>query len=118
MSGKALLLQLRNAGLSVSVDADQLVITPRGRLTDSLRTAIRQSKPELARAIAADLDDRIRAMAKRWRYSADELTEALNGAKTDPAGWLSWVERDERLFKPGGTVDDTARIYARIRGQA
>ena len=43
------------------------------------------------------LDLRIRLMAQRWRYSPEDLAEALASAASDPDGWLAAVEVDELL---------------------
>ena len=45
------------------------------------------------------LQERIAAMAERWHYSPEDLAEALECAKTDPAKWLSAVEQDEQRNK-------------------
>lgn len=45
-----------------------------------------------------DLQARIRAMAARWQYAPDELTEALECAAADPAAWLAAVELDEEFM--------------------
>lgn len=44
----------------------------------------------------AGLERRIHAMAARWRYSADDLAEALEGAQRDPAGWVTCCLADEQ----------------------
>jgi hypothetical protein len=116
----ALLTQLVDAGLTVSRDGDQLIVTPRDRLTDELRATIRQRKTELLAAInpteQSDLNARIRKMAQRWGYSPDELQEVLTGAQSDPLGWMAWTERDERDFGGCVTQQDFAKAYARVRG--
>jgi hypothetical protein len=48
------------------------------------------------RAATADLRARIRAMAGRWQYSADELDYALADAKVKPEAWRDIVEVDEQ----------------------
>lgn len=123
-----LLARIREAGLTVSRNGDQLIVMPRQRLTDELRGAIRDAKRELLLALAAeqstdhrppqDLEDRIRTMAKRWGYSSDELAQALAGAKSDPKSWLAWTEQDERDFGGCVTAEDFAAQYVRVRGLA
>jgi hypothetical protein len=49
------------------------------------------AEPETAR-----LEMRIRAMAKRWQYSEEDLTLALHAASVDRAGWLTAVTFDEQ----------------------
>lgn len=38
---------------------------------------------------------RIREMAARWQYSADELAEALSSASADTESWRRLIEYDE-----------------------
>jgi hypothetical protein len=47
------------------------------------------------------LEPRLRMMAHRWRYSADELAEVLALARMNPDGWLRAVSLDERREVPG-----------------
>jgi hypothetical protein len=42
------------------------------------------------------LEMRIRAMAKRWQYSEEDLALALHAASVDRAGWLTAVAFDEQ----------------------
>ena len=48
-----------------------------------------------AHEVAADLEGRIRAMARRWDYSPEELTQELAFAADNPDKALAWVEQDE-----------------------
>jgi TubC N-terminal docking domain len=116
MEGAALLTRLRSAGLTISRNGDQLIVAPRDRLTDELRAAIRSAKAELLEALTSerlqksastmpDLFARIRAMATRWGFSPEELTEELNRATADPTRALLWVEHDESKFGPGETLN-------------
>lgn len=52
MSGAALLTRLRQAGLTVSRNGDQLIVAPREHLTNEMRDAIRAAKPQLLSALA------------------------------------------------------------------
>jgi hypothetical protein len=64
-------------------------------LTSELREAIRNGKRELLESLPATTKsasppdqnhlDRIRAMARRWGYSTEELSEELVFAAADPA---------------------------------
>jgi hypothetical protein len=109
MATSALLVQLRRNGFTVSRNGDHLIVAPRDRLTDDLRAAIRDGKRELLEALTteqtivpvSDLVSRIRAMAKRWGFSTDELSEELERAAADPSRALLWVDRDERTFGTG-----------------
>lgn len=125
MEATSLLACLRTAGLTVSRNGDQLLVAPRERLTDELRHAIREAKPKLLSALTTHPDAwvqpqaverRIRVMAKRWSYSAEELAVALAGGKSDPDAWFAWTELDEQHFGGCATQEDFARAYSRIRG--
>ena len=92
----SLLADLRAAGLSLTPAPDgRVTVTTREGLTSVLRGRILNNKPALLAAL--DLERRIRGMAKRWRYSAEDLTETLEAAQQDPAQWLTCVAADERL---------------------
>lgn len=52
-------------------------------------------------ALPVQLEMRIRTMAKRWRYTDEDLVEVLALAKADPHGWLLTVNSDERRFGTG-----------------
>jgi hypothetical protein len=52
----------------------------------------------------ADLLHRIRTMARRWRYTEDDLLEVLSLAEADPHRWLLTVNLDERKFGNGDTL--------------
>ena len=47
MGARELLSDLAGAGLSVTADGDRLVIRPASKLTDTMRAALRDAKPEL-----------------------------------------------------------------------
>ena len=47
MGARDLLVTLSGAGLSVAAEGDQLVIRPGSKLTEELRAALREAKPEL-----------------------------------------------------------------------
>lgn len=101
MAGVGLLQQLRVAGLTVVQTGGQLSISPRDRLSDELRAAIRSDKPNLLTALAADIDERIRAMARRWHYSPDDLADEMAFAASCPLASLRWIEHDEAQWIGG-----------------
>jgi len=80
-------------------------------LTSELREAIRNGKRELLESLPATTKsasppdqnhlDRIRAMARRWGYSTEELSEELVFAAADPAASLRRVESDESQWVDG-----------------
>jgi hypothetical protein len=116
MSALPILNRLRHAGLTVTRSGDKIIVAPKERITDELRAAIRQAKPLLLKALTADLEERIRVMARRWGYSPEELAAALAGAQSDHAPWLAWTLRDERDFGHCATPEDFAEAYRRARG--
>lgn len=56
----------------------------------------RTSVSAVGGALTADLERRLRAMAKRWRQSEDELVGVLHRAREKPTQWLAAVAHDER----------------------
>jgi hypothetical protein len=44
------------------------------------------------------LEPRIRAMAARWQYTAEDLHDTLRRARLDPEGWERAIALDERKF--------------------
>ncbi len=102
----ALLAELRTKGLHLTPQPDGRVhVTPLELLTAELRARIIAAKPGLHAALeaerhaAAHLERRIRYMAARWKYDANDLAEALAGARMNPAGWLAAVEQDEQMHE-------------------
>src|SRR5271165_4549318 len=55
MEAASLLACLHTAGLTVTRAGDQLIVSPRDRLTDELRNAIRNAKPKLLSALTPNL---------------------------------------------------------------
>lgn len=90
------LAEIQAAGLSVeSPEAGRVRIAPRERLTPELRARIVACKPALLAAL--ELERRIRAMAARWKYTADDLAYALEDARLRPDAWLACCQWDEAL---------------------
>lgn len=52
-------------------------------------------KSEKSFLLPPDLESRIRAMARRWQYSPDELADVLDRARRNPTGWERAVIVDE-----------------------
>jgi hypothetical protein len=69
-SEMALLEQLRNEGLRLRVAGDQILVEPRGALTESLRATIRANKIELLRDLAHEA---ICAQERRYTKVEGEL---------------------------------------------
>lgn len=95
--------ELYHAGLLLSADGEKLLVTPADKLTDELRSAIRQHKPELIELLQSahhttgrlldwvvDLDPRTTAAtAIRFRTASlalDEQAPAPDNNPLDKAG--------------------------------
>jgi len=103
MTSFTLYLELYQAGLLLSTDGEKLLVTPADKLTDELRLAIRQHKPELIELLQSahhamgrlldwvvDLDPHTTAAtAIRFRTASlalDEQAQALDNNLLDKAG--------------------------------
>lgn len=91
----------------VSADGVALKVTPAGTLKvigdqaaiDRWCPILRSRKLEIIAALSqlpGDLESRIRAMARRWQYSPEEVADVLDRARLDPAYWTVRVVEDER----------------------
>jgi len=109
----ALVLELRDAGMTVELEDEHIIVAPRERITEQLRGRVRRHRQELIDQLR--LEQRIRAMAERWGYTAEELDEELIRAAAGPAKSLLWVERDERVYGQCVTSDDFALAYENAR---
>lgn len=76
MGARDLLHDLASAGLSVSVDGDNLVIRPRELLTDELRVAVKANKSDLLAILTAPADSVGRASDDQASVAV-EATDAL-----------------------------------------
>lgn len=54
MGARDLIADLSGAGLSVTVEGHRLVVRPASKLTDSIRAALREAKPELLQLLRGD----------------------------------------------------------------
>ena len=54
MTPRALLADLRTSGFTIEPDGDTLIVSPASRLSDDLREAIRQAKPDLMALLWAE----------------------------------------------------------------
>jgi hypothetical protein len=99
-----LLVQLRNAGLNLSRDGDQLIVEPRQRLTDELREAVRSAKKELLAALP-DLEDAPLGVALSPIQEAAQA-DVLSQLARNPAVQRAFVNR----FEPDGTMIVTLAI--------
>jgi hypothetical protein len=56
MPALQILAQLRDAGLTVTRSGDKIIVAPKERITEELRTAIREAKPQLLTALESTAD--------------------------------------------------------------
>lgn len=87
---------LRAEGMQVALAAGKLLVSPSNRITEQLRARIKLRRQDAVEYLI--LESRITAMAARWNYTADELTESLAGCGLDPDSWQRWVSHDELTF--------------------
>jgi virulence-associated protein VagC len=110
MGARELLADLADVGLTVTADGDRLVIRPASKLTDTMREALREAKPDLlvllapsdqANAPAATFLAR-RARLLRWGWpkaEAEMLAERLAKREREQDDRVSCT--DCRHFWPG-----------------
>jgi hypothetical protein len=91
MSNLAELLQSRGLMAATPATAAKPECIGSGR---SKSSGVAQSELNFA----AELDRRVRAMAGRWSYPADLLSDWLADGRRDPAKILAAVAMDERRF--------------------
>jgi len=91
MGARALLSELAGAGVSVTADGESLLIRPASKLTDTMRAALREAKPDLLKLLRelsamawTDADiarfETRRARLLRWGWAepdAEALAERL-----------------------------------------
>ena len=58
MGARDLLAELAEAGLSLATEGDRLVIWPASKLTDPMRNALREAKPELLALLSVPSPER------------------------------------------------------------
>jgi hypothetical protein len=97
-----LLSSLRATGLYLTTSGDGVInVGPRERVTDQVRSRIRENKPGLLMILERELTEyaalqgRIRAMGERWRYSDEDLAWAMEDARRNPSGWRTCCDADE-----------------------
>ena len=104
MDARDLLEDLAGAGLSVTAEGDRLVIRPASKLTDPMRAALRDAKPELLVLLRPEPFD-LAAVA----WTDGDIARFLD-RRTRLIGW-GWPEADaeklaERLVKRDREQDD------------
>jgi hypothetical protein len=101
-----LLSELRNAGLRLSRNGDQLTVTPRESLTDELRAAIRTGKMDLLAALRAEQGAALPKDATLDRVQKAARRRVLAQLKAHPTIKRAFVNR----FEPDGTMIVTLAI--------
>lgn len=83
---------IRESGLTLTADGDRLIVTPSDRLTDDLRTLIRDNKPGVLNALeseAVELTRLVRLCGERYDFAEAVHAEALAAALADPVDALT-----------------------------
>lgn len=103
MGARDLLASLAGIGVTVTAEADRLVIRPASKLTDTMRGALRAAKPEVLALLAAGQPTHARA------YMAD----AFAGTWTDD-DIAHFTERRARLLRWGWAEADAEAMAERL----
>lgn len=88
------LSELRAAGLTVTLDAGRLIVTPASVLTDAHRRSLRENRARILAALnaedagARELTGLVRECGDAYRFTEAEHAEALATALADPAAAL------------------------------
>lgn len=92
MSASTTLQTLAEAGFTVALDGDRIVVSPAPRLTDGLRASIRANRADLVALLqsvereAAELIERLR-QADPAKWTVEDIAEARRTVCRDyPAG--------------------------------
>lgn len=84
MGAPDLVQHLRDAGLTLAVDGDRLTVTPRERLTDDMREAIKANKAALLQALAVPQFRPDATQFARTREDDQDHAEPWTGQELDP----------------------------------
>lgn len=123
MGARDLLGELMAAGLSLTIDGDRLIVTPRDRLTDAMRDGIRAHKPDLlALLVPAPADDSQSPPEPECAHTRRFLRLGLDTARAEAlAAWIKArdLDGDDRRvcaecdhFRPRGRVCGHADLIA------
>lgn len=83
---------IRESGLTMTADGNRLIVTPSDRLTDNLRTLIRDNKPgvlDLLESESEELTRLVRLCGTHYGFTPDEHADALAIALADPVDALT-----------------------------
>ena len=133
MGTRDLLNSLAGAGLTVIADRGMLIVRPASKLTDPLREAVRNAKPEILRLLSetpltkSTLVDRPPAPSRSKLQATQEqhtLSRELSLSKDDAdrchvGGWsdgeiATFVARRDRLLRWGRTEEEAEHLAERL----
>ena len=109
MGARDLLEDLAGAGLSVTAEGDRLVIRPASKLTDPMRAALRDAKPELI----ALLSGRTMAPAPPYRLAPADADRCHAGG-WDDAEIARFVARVALFMRRGINATDADDLAERL----
>ena len=124
MGARELLNDLLGAGIALNVDRGKLLVTPASKLTDDLRAALRECKPELIGLLttAPEADrrpvDNIAAVVVRRCTDCLHLTQANTCAEPVAAGLLTDAEGFGVVWPPAAHASNCPEFSARPSTQA
>ena len=100
MGARELLSELAGAGVSVQADRDRLVIRPASKLTEPMRAALRDAKPELLALLSG-------------------AAEAAEAPEADAIGWtdtdlIRFCDRRARLMRWGWSEAEAEKLAERL----
>lgn len=85
------LLELRAAGLTVTLDDGRLIVRPASAMTDAHRQILRDRRSFIVAAVKAEADELahlVRQCGDTYGFTEQEHAESLATALGDPAGAL------------------------------
>lgn len=110
---------IRESGLTVTADGDRLIVNPSVRLTDDLRTLVRNNKSVVLDALeseSAELTRLVQVCAERYGFTEVEHAEALAVALADPVDALTCFRTmAAKPYPPLVIANATAEKYGSIR---
>lgn len=107
---------LRGQGLRFAVKGGHLIVSPRERITEEARAAIRQHKPELLALLAQahstsrpsenDIQQVLRWLVYVGETAPDIIGEVLNRCYIDAEGLAYYLNRAAQEVPPADQADD------------
>jgi virulence-associated protein VagC len=109
MGARELLHDLTGAGLTVTTEGDRLVIRPASKLTDKLRAALRQAKPELMAILASSRKVPASAVQHRTAHA-----DRCHSPQWDDAEIATFVARVALFVRRGMSATDADDLSERL----